>query len=140
MPVTITPRPRWRGFSFALHLLKVWGFSFALLQYSHIQAFTVRFVPSMQLYRQRRKTAHRALQWHFLRLHLLNRPQYQTEKSRYNSVCATLKQTQRPDDLQRIPDTTATPRRCTGQHRPPIIIRYIRGQRCAPVMDPCQVV
>jgi hypothetical protein len=40
----IHPRPRWRGFSFALHLLRVQGFYFALLQYSHIQAFTVRFV------------------------------------------------------------------------------------------------
>ena len=30
--------------------------------------------------------------------------------------------------------------RCTAQHRPPIIIRYIRVQGCAPVMDPCQTV
>lgn len=28
--------------------------------------------------------------------------------------------------------------RCTAQHNRPIIIMYIRGQRCAPVMDPCQ--
>ena len=34
---------------------------------------------------------------------------------------------QRPDALQHIPDTTVTPGRCTGQHRRPIIIRYIRG-------------
>lgn len=30
--------------------------------------------------------------------------------------------------------------RCTGQHSRPIIIRYIRTQRCAPVIDPCQTV
>ena len=42
------PAPRWRGFSFALHLLRVQGFYFALLQCSHIQAFTARFVPLMQ--------------------------------------------------------------------------------------------
>lgn len=30
--------------------------------------------------------------------------------------------------------------RCAGQHSRPIIIRYIRVQRCAPVMDPCQTV
>ena len=35
-------------------------------------------------------------------------------------------------------DTTATPGRCTGQHSRLIIIMYIRVQRCAPVMDPCQ--
>lgn len=44
------PRPRWRGFSFALHLLRVQGFYFALLQYSHIQAFTAHFVFPMQNY------------------------------------------------------------------------------------------
>jgi hypothetical protein len=43
------PRPRWRGFSFALHLLRVQGFYFALLQYNPIQAFTARFTPSMQI-------------------------------------------------------------------------------------------
>lgn len=30
--------------------------------------------------------------------------------------------------------------RCTGQRSCPIIIRYIRMQRCAPVMDLCQTV
>ena len=30
--------------------------------------------------------------------------------------------------------------RRTGQHSRPIIIRYIRAQRCAPVIDPCQTV
>nr|DAS91138.1 MAG TPA: hypothetical protein [Caudoviricetes sp.] len=74
--VTILPRPRWRGFSFALHLLRVQGFSFALLQYNTIQAFTAAFIPSMQLYRQRRKTAHRALQALFLRFAPFYRHKY----------------------------------------------------------------
>ena len=30
--------------------------------------------------------------------------------------------------------------RCTSQHSRPIIIRYIRVQQCAPVIDPCQTV
>jgi hypothetical protein len=58
---SISPGQKWPGFSFALHLLMVQGFYFALLQYSHTQAFAMRFVQFMQLYRQRRKTAHRAL-------------------------------------------------------------------------------
>lgn len=32
--------------------------------------------------------------------------------------------------LQHIPDTTATPGHCAGQHRQPIIIMYIRAHRC----------
>ena len=47
---TFLPRPRWRGFSFALHLLRVQGFYFVPLQCSKIQAFTAAFVPSMQVY------------------------------------------------------------------------------------------
>lgn len=70
-------RPRWRGFSFALHLDPVQGFYFAQMQYSPIQTFTARFAVSMQLYRPRNKTAHRALQRLFQRLHPLNRPRYQ---------------------------------------------------------------
>lgn len=34
--------------------------------------------------------------------------------------------------------TCDTPGRCTGKRSRPIIIMYIRWQRCAPVMDPCQ--
>lgn len=52
-------RPRFGGvFLFALHLLRVQGFCFALLQYRPIQAFTARFVPLMQLYRPRHVRAH----------------------------------------------------------------------------------
>ena len=82
----------------------------------------------MQLYRPRHKTAHRALHGCFLRLHPLNRPRYQTDTSGYNTTCATLEGIPAPGSPQPIPDTTATPGRCTGQHRQSIIIRYIRGQ------------
>ena len=66
------------------------GFYFALLQYIPIQAFTALFVPSMQLYSQRRKTAHRALQWRFMRLSPPILKRYQTETIDYNATCATL--------------------------------------------------
>jgi hypothetical protein len=105
---TFLPRPRWRGFSFALHLLRVQGFYFAMLQCSLIQAFTVRFVPSMQLYHTRHKTAHRALHGRFLQFDQSHRPQYQTDTSGYNTICATLKGITAPQHLQRIPDTSAT--------------------------------
>lgn len=122
------PRPRWRGFSFTLHPDPVQGFYFARMQHSPIQAFTARFAVSMQLYHPRNKTAHRDSQGLFLRLHPFNRPRYQTNTSGYNTTCTTLERIHAPGRAQPIPDTTATPGRCTGQHRPPIIIRYIRGQ------------
>lgn len=46
---SILPGQQWPGFSFALHLLRVQGFYFSLLQYSHIQAFTAAFISSMQV-------------------------------------------------------------------------------------------
>ena len=101
----IPPRPRWRGFSFALHLLRVQGFCFALLQYSQIQAFTLRFVQSMQFNSPHCKTVHRALQWLFLRLCQLNHLQYQTGTSGYNATCATLERITAPQHIQHIPDT-----------------------------------
>lgn len=124
------------GFYFALHLLRVQGFYFALLQYSPIQAFTVRFVPYMQLYRPRRKTAHKALQPLFLRLCPLNRPRYQTETSGYNTACATLERITAAQRLQYIPDANAAPGRCTGQRSRSIIIMYIRVQHIADHASP----
>lgn len=89
---------------------------------------------------QHSKTAHKALQWLFLRLHPFNRQRYQTDTNGYNTACATLEHAHAPKRTAPIPDTTETPGRCTAQRRPPIIIMYIRVQRCAPVMDPCQTV
>lgn len=105
-----------------------------------IQTFTAAFISSMQLYRQRHKTARRALQALFLRFCPLNRPRYQTDTSGYNTICATLEHITAPE---RPPAHTKYHRRtgrCVGQYSRHIIIRYIRVQRCAPVMDPCQTV
>ena len=109
------------------------------MQYSPTQAFTACFAVQMQLYRPRHKTAHRALQRRFLRLHPFNRPRYQTDTIDHCTTCATLEGIPASGRAQPIPDTTATPGRCTGQHRPPIIIRYIRGG-VRPAMDSCQTV
>lgn len=87
----------------------------------------------MQLYHPRRKKARRALQWPFLRLHPLNRPRYQTDTSAYNTTCDTLEDIHAPGRAQPIPDTTATPGTLYRPAQPPIIIRYIRGCRGAPL-------
>lgn len=81
-----------------------------------------------KLYRPRHKTAYRALHRLFLRLRPFNRPRYQTDTNGYNTACATLEGIHAPGRTQPIPNTTATPGRYAGQHRPPIIIMYIRGQ------------
>lgn len=138
LTVHSTP-PTLAGLFFCLASDTVQGFYFARMQYSPIQAFTVCFAVSMQFNRPRHKTAHRTLQRYFLRLHPLNLPLYQTDTIGHFTACATLEGIHAPGYAQQIPDTTATPGRCTGQHRPPIIIRYIRG-RGVPVMDPCQTV
>lgn len=103
------PGQQWPGFSFALHLLRVQGFCFALLQCSKIQAFTTRFVPLMQLYRPRRKTAHRALQELFRQFALFYRRRYQTGINGYNAACTTLERITAPGRPAPIPDTTTTP-------------------------------
>ena len=132
--------PTWRGFSFALHLLRVQGFYFcpAAIQ-PHTSVYSV-FCVVNAVYRPRYKTVHRALQWHFLRFYPFSRHIYQTDTSGYNTIYATLEHAHAPG---RPPAHTRYHRhagRCTGQHRPHIIIRYIRGCMGAPVMDPCQTV
>ena len=124
-----SPGQQWPGFSFALHPLRVQGFYFALLQYSHIQAFTACFVSSMQLYRTLHKTAHGALQALFLRLHPLNRHRYQTDTSGYNTTCATLERITAPGRPAPIPQMPPPRRTLYRSAQPPIIIRYIRVRR-----------
>lgn len=74
----------------------------------HTSVYSAFFIVHAKLYHKHRKTAHRALQGRFRRLHPLNRPQYQTDTSGYNTICATLKGITAPQHLQRIPDTSAT--------------------------------
>ena len=97
------------------------------------------------LYRQRRKTAHRALQRLFLRFVPLYRTRYQTGTSGYNTTCDTLERITAPQHLQHIPRYQRRAGRCTAQRRPPIIIMYIRARRCygsmpdgAAYRRPCQ--
>lgn len=96
------------------------------------------FCRPCNLYSQITKTVYRALQGLFLGFVPFYRRKYQTDTSGYNTACATLERLPAPGRLAPIQDTTVTPGRYTGQHSRPIIIRYIRVQRCAPVMDPCQ--
>ena len=121
---SISPGQQWPGFSFALHLLRVQGFYFAILQYSPIQAFTTPFAPSMQLYHPRRKTAHKALQALFLLFVQFYRRRYKTGKSEYNTACATLEHITAPQRLQHIPDTT--PDTVQLSTAALLYIRYIR--------------
>lgn len=90
------------------------------------------FCRPCNLYRQRYKAAHRALQVRFRQFDPFHRIQYQTGKSRYNTACAALEHITAPQHLQRIPDTRYHAGRCTDQRNRPIIIRYIKGQRFAP--------
>ena len=84
----------------------------------------------MQLYRKRCKTAHRDLQGRFLRFAPFYHSRYQTDKSGYNAIFATLERITAPGRHPHIPDTAVTPGRCTGQHSRPIIIMYIRVRPC----------
>lgn len=61
------------------------------------------------IYRQRRKTAHIALQALFLRFATFHRHRYQTDTSGYNTACATLEHTTEPQHLQHIPKPAVTP-------------------------------
>ena len=130
------PRPRWPGFSFALHLLRVQGFYFALLQYNPIQAFTACFVPSMKLYCPHRKTAHRALQALFLRFAPFYRRKYQTDTRGYNTVYTTLERITAPGCAPAHTRCQRNAGGCTGQHSLPIIIRYIRAHHTADHASP----
>lgn len=64
-----------------------------------------------------------------MRLYPINRPRYQTDTSGYNTACATLERITAPKRLHRIPDTTVTPGRYTGQRSRPVIIMYIMVRR-----------
>lgn len=96
---------------------------------AHTSVYSAFFL-FMQLYSSHSKTAHVALQALFLRFSLFHRPRYQTDTSGYNTTCDTLEHITATQHLQRIPDTTTAPGRCTGQHSRPIIIMYIRAYPC----------
>ena len=55
---------------------------------------------------QHSKTAHKALQWLFLRLCPLNHPRYQTDTNGYNTTYDTLEHVTAAQRLQHVPDTS----------------------------------
>lgn len=66
-----------------------------------------------------------------------------TIPNRHNKPLHSLRHAGAPTSARTLCTDTRYHRRtgrCTGQHSRPIIIRYIRVQGCAPVMDPCQTV
>ena len=87
----------------------------------------------MQLYNPHSKTAHRALQWLFLRLHPLNCPRYQTGTSGYNTACATFERITAPPAHTRYRRHAG---RCAAQRNRSIIIMYIRAQHIADHASP----
>ena len=128
----LQPRPRWRGFSFALHPTRCRAFILSrcnTASYKRLQRV---------LCRQCNYTAHvikrRTVLYSGFSCDCTRSITHDTRptKAAIIQTCGTLERVQEPQRLQHIPDTTATPGRCTGQHSPPIIIRYIRGGR------PCQ--
>lgn len=101
-----------------------------MLQYSTIQAFTARFVQLMQLYHQRRKTAHKALQWIF-RLFAVFCRCCSAGVSSYIVLPAprwSVSQRRNTSSVYQIPPPRLT---LCREAQLPIIIKYIRVQRCA---------
>lgn len=115
----ISPGQKWPGFSFALHPTRCRAFILSLYNTAPYKRLQRVLYCLCKLYHPRHKTARRALQALFLRFAPFCRHKYQTDTSGYNTTCATLGH-------------------CTGQCSRLIIIRYIRVQGRAPVIDPCQ--
>ena len=124
---TLPPRPRWRGFSFALHPTRCRAFILSghnITLYKRLQRV---------LLRQCNCTSHATKQHTRLYSGFPCGCTLSTAHDTRPTQAAIIQPAPRwsthtrPDGLQHIPDTTATPERCTGQHRPHIIIRYIRG-------------
>ena len=119
----------------------VQGFYFALLQYSPIQSVYSAFCSVNANY-----TAH-AIKQHAELYRRFSRNLYRSAAADTRPTQAAIipsatrwSVSQRPNALQRIPDTTATPGGCTGQHRPPYYNKVYKAQRCPPVIDLCQTV
>lgn len=132
--------PLRRGFSFALHLLRVQGFYFALLQYSPIQAFTARFVQLMQVIPPTPQNSAQGFTGAFplicpIPAHTIQQIHKPPIRQLRHAGGHTVKHSTSTDTRSH-----RRAERCTGQHSRPIIIMYIRVQRCAPVIDPYQAV
>lgn len=120
----IPPRPRWRGFYFAL------------LQCNPIQAFTAAFLSLMQIIPPKLQNRLQGFTGAFLLIWPVPAHAIQQSHKPPAQRWRAYHQAQHPHRYQAPP-----PRRTLySSAQPPIIIRYIRVRRCAPVMDSCQTV
>lgn len=134
----IFPRPRWRGFSFALHLTRCRAFLFARRRISHTQAFTAAFLPSMQLYIPNGKTVYRALQGISVDFPHSSTHNTAATQTAYAPPATHWRAYRQALHLHRY--QIPPPRRTLYKSaqppiiiaQPPIIIRYIRGAQTMP--------
>jgi hypothetical protein len=126
----IPPRPRWRGFSFALHLLRVQGFYFypATIQphtsvYSGLSVTHAIILPQSQNRLQSFAAAFPLICP--IPAHAMQQPHKTTIHHLRHAGGHTVKRSTSTDTkYQRHAG------RCTAQHSRPIIIRYIRARPC----------
>ena len=125
------------GLFFCLAFDTVQGFYFARIQYSHAQAFTTAFIPSMQSY-----TANATKQCTGLYRGVSGNLTHSTAHDTRPAQAVIIPPAPRWSVSQHrstssaYQDTNAPPGRCTGQHSHPIIIRYIRVQHTADHASP----
>lgn len=93
----------------------------------------------MQLYSQCCKTAHRALQWRFMRLSPPILKRYQTDTIDYNATCATLERTTATGRPAPIPDTSATSDAVQARQRSRLQTMPARRGQLLPSADRWQV-
>lgn len=104
------PRPRWRGFSFALHLLKVQGFSFCLAAYQPRASVYSGFYSIHAIYTAKTSKAFTGLCMDVsVDLPYSSVQQCSRYTSRLYTACATLEGIPSSATPPPIPDTTATP-------------------------------
>lgn len=137
--IKCSPGQKWPGFSFALHLLRVQGFSFAMKRMSHTQTFTAAFCRPCIYTAQTPKPFTGLYSGVSVNLTHSNARNTAGTQAAYTSTATRWKAYRQALHLHRyqIPAPRRTPH---SSAQPPIIIRYIRVQGCAPVMDLCQTV
>lgn len=107
------------GLFFCLASNTVQGFYFARRRISYTQAFTAAFLPSMQNYTATTLKLFTGL---------------------YSGVSCDCTRSTATDTRSTKADIPPPRRTLYSSAQPPIIIRYIRVRRCAPVVDPYQAV
>ena len=129
------------GFYFALHLLRVQGFSFCPAAYQPpTSVFTVAFLSSVQFIPPQSQNRLQGFTAAFpLICPIPSHTIQQSHKPPMHHLCHAGWHT-----IKRSTPTDTRHHRRTGtlyrSAQPSIIIRYIRVQGCAPVVDPCQTV